>query len=221
MSLVLRCIHLGRREVVGRCKRVSRREAHPAGRILEHLGVQTAVGSLTSRAGELRSAPSGPDDLGRQDSFLLLVCLAWAESCGAGCTSGGYEVGTSGCDHGSSGGCEVGSSSGGDFVHPVLYTPPAIGATTAVAGPSSARHPMRPTAVLLAKHDGDHYHNAHTCRVAVTGFEVDASGDGMWWRRGLAEKAPAARPSSSAAASATSRSCTTPLAVRAASHQRT
>lgn len=105
---------------------------------------------------------------------------AMSESCGAGCTSGGYEVGTSGCDHGSSGGCEVGSSSGGDFVHPVLYTPPAIGATTAVAGPSSTRHPMRPTAVLLAKHDGDHYHNAHTCRVAVTGFEVDASGE-TWY----------------------------------------
>ena len=30
MSLVLRCIHLGRREVVGRCNRVGRREAHPA-----------------------------------------------------------------------------------------------------------------------------------------------------------------------------------------------
>jgi len=92
----------------------------------------------------------------------LPVCMS--ESCGAGCTSGGYEFGTSGCD----------------FVHPVLYTPPAIGATTAVVGPSSTRHPMRPTAVLLAKHDGDHYHNAHTCRVAVTGCEVDASGE-TWY----------------------------------------
>ena len=75
---------------------------------------------------------------------------------------------------------------------------------------------MRPTAVLLAKHDGDHYHNAHTCRVAVTGFEVDASGE-TWYVVETRFGKEVAHPSSSAAASATSRSCTTPLAARAAS----